>query len=421
MPDSVPPGPDDGSSRPDRPQDLLILIGVSVFCRALFLWFKDPRAISYDLEAWGEVARLLAAGQNPYLATPFLSWPPLWMQIVFLLSKAAAFLGISVTLAVQTFLIGVEVMILVATYRLIRMLGYPRPRTILLLGISLNPICILLVCQHGNFDVLVGLLIVLSLLALLRFQETHRQEDWLLACLWLGVGVALKLVPIVVAPLLLAGIRRVALRGRAIGAFLIAGPAIYGTSVLYALNPEPITQKVILYRSRPWRFGVTGMLHALRLDQWVSRYSWIFAFGMILLLIWIARRITNSSGVTQRKIVLLTLLLLAVIPFAGPGYGPQYLYWFWPLVLAAFAVGPRRLRVAIGVFFAVALATYLFEYAFKESLGAFFLPALPSAASLAVRLRSPEITTLTRAPLFLAYAAMLSLLAIETRRETTRD
>ena len=417
-----------------RLRDLSFLVGVSLAARFAFLAWKAPGAISYDLRAWSAVARDLAAGENPYVTTDFMNWPPLWMQLIFCLDRVAQALGTSTIFAIRLFLIAAEMAAIVATYDLLLAVGCSRRKTrwVLSIGIALNPICILLVCQHGNFDVVVGFLILLFLSAIIRWKRGGPVEDWLLACFWLGLGVALKMVPIVLAPFLLLGVRRLSLGALFLGAAFVLGPSAYGLSVLYVMNPQEITRKVIGYRSLPWRFGVTYLLRWIHRERWIRAYSIVFVASLLAAIATVGTRTWRRVAMTDGSLISGALFLLAFIPFAGTGYGPQYIYWFWPLVLASFATGTRNLR-EVTVFFAVtALATYLMEYAFRETLGGFLLDRFPPTHPL-VLFTTTKLPIL-RLPLFLSYGFLvlaalmgtledprsgLSTAAVETREPAT--
>jgi len=392
----------------------VLVTGVSLCARLAFLTWMDPDAISADLRHWSAVARRLAVGENPYVSTDFLNWPPLWMQLVFGLDRIAKALGISTVLAIQLFLIAVEVGVIVATYDLLFAIGCSRRkrRWILLIGIALNPICILLVCQHGNFDVLVGFLVLLFLSAIIRWKRGGPIENWFLACFWLGLGTTLKVVPIVLAPLLLVGIRRLSHAARFLGAAVVLGPAAYGLSVLYVMNPAEITQKVIGYRSLPWRFGFTRLLRVFHLEHWIGGYSILFVGALLACMAVIGTNVLRRVTVPDRSLICGALLLLAFIPFAGPGYGPQYIYWFWPLVLAAFATGTRNVREVTILFSATAAATYVIEYAFRATLGGFLLGHFSSTHPL-VRFTTVRLPAL-RLPLFLSYALLVGVILSST-------
>jgi len=397
-----------------RLRDLGLVTGVSLGVRLAFLTWKDPSAISWDLHAWSDVARRLAAGENPYVTTDFLNWPPVWMQLIFGLDRIAKAVGISTVLAIQLFLVAAELGVIVATYDLLLAIGCSRAkaRWTLLIGIALNPICVLLVCQHGNFDVLVGLLVLLFVSALLRWNRGGPIEDWFLACFWLGLGVAVKVVPIVLAPLLLVGVRRLSHAARFLGAAAISGPAAYGVSVIYVLSPAAIREKVIGYRSLPWRFGFTYLLRVFHLERWIGAYSVLFVGALLACMAIVGMSAVRRVTVPDRNLIYGALLLLAFIPFAGPGYGPQYIYWFWPLVLAAFATGTRNVREVTILFAATAAATYLIEYAFRATLGGYLLGHFSPTHALV--LYTTQRLPTVRLPLFLSYAVLVGTLFVST-------
>jgi len=98
--------------------------------------------------------------------------------------------------------------------------------------------------------------------------------------------------------------------------------------------------------------------------------------------------------------------LMAII-LLGPGYGPQYIAWFLPLLVltaTSFDVAWRRLLIVWGL---VAVATYLVEYLLLPSQGALLLHALPAIhVDWAARLSTPEGLTILRLPLFFAYCVL---------------
>ena len=106
-------------------------------------------------------------------------------------------------------LIAAESAIVVVLYFLMtRFASRDRVRWALLVGISLNPIAVLFVCQHENIDVFVGLFVVLALLALVVSKDADDPVPWLAGCLALGLGAFTKTVPLVPRAAASAGISR---------------------------------------------------------------------------------------------------------------------------------------------------------------------------------------------------------------------
>lgn len=406
-----------GTSAPSPAADAAGVVAASLALRGLFLWFKGPHAFSSDLGAWLEVGWRMGEGKNPYLATRYFVWPPVWVQILYALHRISRFSGVPLEFVITGFLIAVESVLIVALLALLHRVGYPRGRTLVLAGIALNPVCVILVCQHGNFDVLVALVVVLAVGALLRFQRSGAAVDWLLACLWLGLAIALKSVPVLLVPLLLAGARRLAPRVLALGAALVAGPAAYGLGVLEALRAGDV-RAVLEYRSVPGWFGATGWLHRIGRDAWMLPYSRASQLVLLVIAAGIGVLAWRGRLAAPRRLVAAGALILLAVPAIGPGYGPQYFYWFWPLLLGAYALGGAALQRRIEVFGAIAAATYLVEYAFAGFLGAFLAMRFPSTRDLLFgsdTVRATPLFTLIRTPLWIAYLVVLWGLTREVR------
>jgi hypothetical protein len=280
-------------------------------------------------------------------------------------------------------------------------------RSIVLAGLALNPISILLVCQHANFDTIVALAIVLAIAALLRFGVSNHPVDWLFAALSLGMGILAKTIPLILVPLLAAGWAKVGHRTRVLGALLFIGPVALGMSVIFVLAPHAVYQHVIQYRSLGGVFGVSGILAATVQPgpARLVRMALLLVLGVIVLLTSVrgATRETNDS----RRIILLGAFLLMGIILLGPGYGPQYIAWFLPLLAltaTSFDAAWRRILMAWA---AVAVVTYLVEYLLLPSHGALLVHLLPEADfGRAGVLATPGGLTVLRLPLFLSYSLL---------------
>ncbi|HET7540515.1 MAG TPA: glycosyltransferase family 39 protein, partial [Polyangiaceae bacterium] len=251
-----------------------LLLAASATARLLFLACLPPHTYSADVQNWRNVASALQAGQNPYNVTTFLNWPPLWMQVIFVMNKLAAAWQLDLATVIRLFLGSVESLLLVACHGVLRQLTTPeRAFRLALFGVALNPIAILLVCQHCNFDVIAGLFVLLATFCVVRYSDTNDEREWLYACCCLGIAILAKTVPIVLVPLLGFGLRQVSWRSRLLGSVLLLGPVTLGMSVIYALGPEQVTDNVLHYRSSAGWFGLTGFFELPKWHRLTELYT----------------------------------------------------------------------------------------------------------------------------------------------------
>jgi hypothetical protein len=111
-------------------------------------------------------------------------------------------------------------------------------------------------------------------------------------------------------------------------------------------------------------------------------------------------------------VVLLAGVVMLALPTLGPGYGPQYVWWYWPGVLVGYAAYEarwwRRLLLAAG---AVLVVTYVSEYLTGSGMGGWMDEAWGR------RWEGMRGQTLMRLPLFLASLAVLVSGVVMLRRE----
>ena len=385
-------------------RDTALLALIAAVARLLFLYLIPVGAESIDLRSWQKIATELHAGRNPYQSTPLLNWPPLWMQLIALTDKVSQVLHVPFKTLLRILLIASDVAVVVVTHRLAVFLELAKARLIVLIGLALNPIGLLLVCQHANFDTIVALAIVLSVAALVRFRATKRPVDWLFAALSLGVGILAKTIPVILVPLLAARSKDLDRSTRLLGALLLVGPVAIGLSVLFVLAPQAVYQHVINYRSLGGVFGVSGIVAATLTEQPARavRIVMLLTLGLIFLLSTV--RTTMRGLDDPRTLILLGAFLLVSIIVFGPGYGPQYIMWFLPLLtLTAGMFDPTWRRILFG-WGIVAVVTYAVEYLLLPSHGALLFHLFPGRSfPFAGRLETPWQLTCFRLPLFLSY------------------
>ena len=388
-------------------RELWFLLCATLLARLTFLSIVPKLALSVDFRHWLDVGLVLKAGGNPYVETPYLNWPPLWCGILWTLLKVYTWIHIPFFRTIQIFLITTDCLVMTVLYRGLKRLfptaalGFP-----LLLGLALNPASILLTCQHGSFDALVALFVLLFAFYLTVYEQGRRHSDWHKACLFLGLGVLSKTVPLILTPLLLPGLLRLDSRRCLSGLILVLGPAALGVGVLYLRNPVEIAENVLAYRSQAGWFGFTGLLGPLT-PLYIKLSPALLAGAAALA----GRQALTGTGRTG-DILLTTALLMIAIPTLGPGYGPQYIGWFIPLLTASYVVDTDSFwrRLLRGLWVIVAL-TYLYEYGMSIGLGAFLLRMVvnPRLETMSEMISTPFAQTLLRLPIFLAYLTLLTV------------
>jgi hypothetical protein len=455
----------------ERFSDLAIVLGVSWLVRVTFvIAIGDAHAL--DVDFWQRALDAEHDGQNPY-ETGVLNWPPFWLQIISLLDAVASQVDTSFWTALRIYLIMVESTVVVALYLTLVSVGARADavRRALLVGIALNPVAILLVCQHGNSDVNVGLLVVLAVAGLIAHWRSRDVVFWLYSCLLLGVGVLAKTVPLVLAPILAPGARLAGKAGTLLGVALFVGPAALGLSVIMALAPDATRDHVIEYRAFPGFFGVHGLLYDVTTHRpWIApvmsvalivsaagvwrwrprsehtrlsasrvflvgaflfmavvfgvatlfdrlstldvrpHYDTLFTLLTIAVVGWLSRRLWRERPLKPEKLFLCVAMVFMFVVAFGPGYGPQYAYWFMPALVATYVLLDDAWRRLLRIGYLVAGLTYLFEYGFIPWLGA-WVPTLFGTSDWITdvsELLIPYRLVLVNLPLFAVYLLVLA-------------
>jgi hypothetical protein len=390
--------------------DLVVLLGAAWAIRALAIAVWPATAHSADLDSWEQVAFQLRQGANPYATTSILKWPPFALVLVWSIDHLATWLGVSFFTVMRATLVAAEGAVTVVLYFLMKRFAPAREvRRILLVGISFNPIAILFSVQHENIDVFVGLCVLLGLWALVSADESRDAVGWLAASLAFGLGVFVKTIPLAMAPLLAPGTRVASRLGRALAAMLFFGPVVLSLAVVIVFGPHAVLDNVLGYRSIAGYFGITGLLDLAHLEGVTRAYSRVFT---VVLVVGIAVlfRVLWRRGLDARCAILLAGLLLAAIPALGPGYAPQYAYWFMPALVASYPLFDDRWRRILLVCYVVAAVTFVVDYGLVVGLGHFlngFFGDTGRLHRLSDWISRPGAQTIVRLPLFAAFLVVL--------------
>jgi len=233
-------------------RDLGVVLGAAWLARVAFV-VAIGDAHSLDVDFWRTALAALDQGRNPY-ETGVLNWPPLWLVVIAAVDAVAGFLGVAFWTALRVYLVLVESALVVTLYVTLLSFGADRAavRRALLVGIALNPVAIILVCQHGNSDVQVGLLVTLAVAALgavlvtaafslldvrtlKTFYQVDRREFALSLLATLGVATV-GVVPAILVAVILALLRFVRLVSRPKVEILGSVPGLPG---LHSIDRHP--------------------------------------------------------------------------------------------------------------------------------------------------------------------------------------
>jgi len=450
-------------------RDLALVLGASWLARGLFV-LAIGDAHSLDVDYWEGALAAQDAGQNPY-ETGVLNWPPLWLMVIVGVDYLANVADVAFWSALRVYLVLVESFLVVALYATIVSNGGERvaTRRALLVGIALNPVAIILICQQGNSDVQVGLLVTLAVAALAAHARSRDVVMWLAGSLFLGLGVLAKTAPLVLAPLLAPGARLLTWSGRGLGAALVLGPAALGVGVILVLAPTAVWDHVIGYRSTRGFFGLSGMvtefgafefrfavvsLAALAalgaisclwrrsspssageifligsatavvgvvwlvtaFDRFTDfdareRYSTAFTLAVVVAVAWLCYRLWGEEPPGESRLFLLVAVIFMSVVAFGPGYGAQYAYWFLPALVGTYVLLDDGWRTVLRVAWIVAALTYGVEYAFVPFIGAWAVAMFGETrwmTDLADELATPHHWVVFRLPLFVTYLVVIA-------------
>ena len=450
-------------------RDLAVVLGAAWIARVAFV-VAIGDAHSLDVDYWQTALAARDEGRNPY-ETGVLNWPPLWLVVIVAIDAAAGYADLAFWTALRVYLVLVESAVVVTLYGTLLSVGADRAavRRALLVGIALNPVAIILVCQHGNSDVHVGLLVTLAVAALGAHRRSRDVVAWLGGCLFLGLGVLAKTVPLLLAPLLAPGARQASRGARSLGAALFVGPAALGVAVILVLAPGAVWDNVITYRSTRGYFGLAGMVREfavfdVRLSivtlaavaalagmaiAWragrplaVGEAALMTEVAVVVCVLWLVEAADRFSLLDARahyptvftlalaiaasatsvllwreepptapRLFLLAAVGLMFVVAFGPGYGPQYAYWCLPALVATYVLLDDGWRRLLRVAWVVAALTYAIEYAVVDYLGAWAVAVFGRhnwITDLGTYVETPHHLVVFGLPLYAVYLALIA-------------
>ncbi|MES2478261.1 MAG: hypothetical protein V4561_04195 [Bacteroidota bacterium] len=394
---------------------IFFMLSAFLLCRIGFILLM-PATYSKDMYGWLEVIEILKRGANPYREASLLNYPPFWMQILYVVYKLSLITKLSATHIIQSILISAEAIVMLVSYAILVCLEKKGNLLVpFVIAFGINPVSILLNCQHGNFDVFIGLWLLLLFYFLSEFYKHNSPVSWLMACFVLGIGILTKTIPFILIPVMLIGIQKQNKFTNLFGLMLILMPITLGISIIYTLAPEGVSANVLGYRSMAGWYGISGILNLIGQIDLIDKYSAISPFIILLLMLLVTLRVRKIIELSPYQLLILLLSLLVFLPTFGPGYSPPYILWFLPLsVIYFFMVDKFRQRIMIVGYVILAL-TYIVEYATFNSHGAFiqFFDTSESTKLLCELWGKSKSQSLIRLPMFAFYLLFYALLLLD--------
>ena len=210
-------------------------------------------------------------------------------------------------------------------------------------------------------------------------------------------------------PLLAPGMRAASKLGRWLAVALFLGPVTLSLAVMIVFGPHALLDNVLGYRSISGYFGITGLLDLAHLHGVTRVYSRLFTLVLIAGVLVLSRVLWNR-GLDGRRAILLAGLVLLAIPAIGPGWAPQYAYWFMPPLIASYPLFDDGWRRILLVAYAVAAVTFVVDYGLIDGLGHFFNHFFGDTGflrHLSKRISTPGAETVERLPLFACSVVVL--------------
>ena len=199
-------------------------------------------------------------------------------------------------------------------------------------------------------------------------------------------------------------------------------------SVLLALNPTVTLDHVIGYRSTRGFFGLAGIVTET-FDRLASIdvqdvYATFFTVALLVVVVWLGYRLWREPPPTAARLFLLVAVVFMAVVAFGPGYGPQYAYWFLPALVATYVLLDDAWRRLLIVAYVFAGVTYAIEYAFVSFLGAYAVAIVGAEdwiLDIAEELENPGQLVVFRLPLFVVYVVVIAAGIARLTDSTTRE
>jgi hypothetical protein len=203
----------------------------------------------------------------------------------------------------------------------------------------------------------------------------------------------------------MAGIQKQNISTKLFGLILMLSPVVIGMSILIAIEPQ-VVRSTLNYRSAAGWFGISGILNLIGADSLINFYRNFSAVIILLLLVISCRQFYSIKNLNPKQIISFCFLIILFIPTFGPGYGPQYISWFLPSGVILFLISEGKMKRIFIIGYLIATITYIIEYAFFTSHGAFITKMIKTeqVQTISTLFTTQKMQVLIRLPLFLFLA-----------------
>jgi len=298
---------------------------------------------SFDALLWYRWVELIdrVGILRSYLYSEYMNHPPLALLVAQVTNRIGAALGLGFSDSFRYLQCAADVVATIFLLRIARRIGVKDPLEHALM-FFLSPAVIFISAFHCNSDPLMMMFVVVAVAMVL-------EERPAAGGIALAAGIGIKILPLLVAPLLL-----LACRGRA-ARLRFGGAAAAGLIVIFVpglvVSGPTFLRDIFGYKGMPtgWGFRIVGE-HVRQLTGWngigvLWRYAsllTVIAVAVLWLFAWKRSRAAGEAEASRLPALVATTYL--VVLFLAPGFGVQYL--FWPLPFLAFAV-ERRLALLL--------------------------------------------------------------------------
>jgi hypothetical protein len=291
----------------------LVVAGAVVVGVGLRLFLAAGLPGNYDQASYELVVDIMRRGGNPYAETFRYNYSPFWAYCLLALSKVANRSHVELHLVVRGFLTTVDLLNAVLV-GLIAHQVYGRPVWQRFSLYLVNPVAILIVGFHGQFETLAALPVLTAMYVHHRFGTTTGRYVWLLGTLAIVIKQTLALNVWTYFVYTFHGWRRAALL------MLVAASVLAATLLPYLSALNDVKDNVLLYSGVKGIYGLELLLRGDWFGYSLVQFWSLPVFAVLAVLVpFVAVRRLHLSDVQGMEFAAVALVSLS------PGIGSQ---WF---------------------------------------------------------------------------------------------